>query len=76
MKYCRRLLANGCHIVFDHFNRRTEFCRIAPKVFIALPCLLQQKPSRQSKSKDHSKKLKERQELWNEGRINDLMREN
>ena len=34
------------------------------------------KPSRQSKLKDHSKKLEERQHLWNEDRIDELMREN
>ena len=45
----------------DHFNRGTEFCRIVLKVFIILPCLLLQKPSRQSKWKGHSKKLEERQ---------------
>ena len=60
----------------DHFNRGTEFRRIALKVFMVLLCLLLQKPSRQSKSKDHSKKLEERQQLWNEGRIDELMREN
>ena len=60
----------------DHFNRGTEFRRIALKVYMVLPCLLLQKPSFQSKSKDHSKKLEERQQLWNEGRIGELMREN
>ena len=60
----------------DHFNRGTEFRRIALKVFMVLPCLLLQKPSRQGKSKEHSKKLGERQQLCNEGRINELMREN
>ena len=58
-----------------HFNRDTEFRRIALKVFMVLPCLLLQRPSHQSKSKDHSKKLEERQQLWNGGRINELMRE-
>ena len=60
----------------DYFNRGTEFRRIALKVFMVLPCLLLQKPSRQSKSKDHLKKLEEREQLWNEGRIDELMREN
>ena len=60
----------------DHFNRGTEFCRITLKVFMVLPCLLLQKPSRQRKSKDHSKKLEERQQLWNECRIDEFMREN
>ena len=60
----------------DHFNRGTKFRRIALKVFMVLPCLLLQKPSRQSKSKDHSKKLEEKQQLWNEGRMDELMREN
>ena len=43
---------------------------------MVLPCLLLQKPSRQRKSKDHSKKLEERQQLWNECRIDEFMREN
>ena len=43
---------------------------------MVLPCLLLQKPSRQSKSRDHSKKLEEIQQLWNEGRIDELTREN
>ena len=60
----------------DHFNCGNEFRRIALKVFMVLRCLLLQKPSCQSKSKDHSKKLEERQQLWNEGRIDELMREN
>ena len=38
--------------------------------------MLLQKPSRQRKSKDHSKKLEERQQLWNESRIDEFMREN
>ena len=37
----------------DHFNRSTEFGGIALKIFMSLPCLLLQKPSRQSKAKLH-----------------------
>ena len=47
--------------LLDHFNRGAEFRRVALNVFMVLPCLLLQEPSRQSKSKDHSKKLEERQ---------------
>ena len=43
---------------------------------MVLPCLLLQKPLRQSKSRDHSKKLEEIQQLWNEGRTDELTREN
>ena len=45
-KYIKRL---------DQFNRGTEFRRTALKVFMVLPYMLLQKPSRQSKSKDRSK---------------------
>ena len=38
----------------DHFNRSTEFGGIALKIFMLLPCLLLQKPSRQSKAKQSS----------------------
>ena len=40
-----------------------------------LPCLLLQKPSRNSKAKDHAKKLEERLLLWNDGNIDELLKE-
>ena len=51
----------------DHFNRNTEFQAIALKVYMVLSSLLLQKPSR--------KKLEERLQLWNEGRLDQLLQE-
>ena len=59
----------------DHFNRNTEFQAVALKVCMVLPSLLLQKPSRESKAKDHIKKLEERLQLWNEGRLGQLLQE-
>ena len=39
------------------------------------PSLLLQKPSRNSKAKDHQLKLTERLELWKEGKISDILEE-
>lgn len=43
----------------DYYNLGTTFKCIALIVFMMLPCLLLQKPSRDSKAKDHLKKLEE-----------------
>ena len=53
----------------DHYNRDTEFSEIALKVYMILPCLMLQKPSRKSKAKNHLKNLDERLRLWDEGNI-------
>ena len=42
---------------------------------MTLPCLLLQKPSKNSKAKDHVKNLEERLRLWNEGNIVDIIQE-
>ena len=42
---------------------------------MVLPSLLLQKPSRESKAKDHITKLEERLQLWNEGRLDQLLQE-
>ena len=42
---------------------------------MTLPCLLLQKPSRNTKAKDHSKVLGDRLKLWNEGKIDTLVKE-
>ena len=57
------------------FNNNSEFRSIALQVYHTLPALLLQKPTRNSKAKDHLRKLEERLTLWNEGRIEDLIRE-
>ena len=45
------------------------------KVYFILPCLILQKPSKESKAKDHCKKLEERMKIWKDGNIQDLLRE-
>ena len=57
----------------DHFNNNTCYKGIALKVFMVLPSLLLQKPSTNSKMKEHSHVLEGRIKLWNEGRINELL---
>ena len=52
----------------EHFNRGTEFQGIALKVYMILPNLLLQKPSRTSKAKDHLQKLADRLNLWKKGK--------
>ena len=42
---------------------------------MTLPCLLLQKPSWNSKAKDHVKKTWERLKLWNEGNIEEIVQE-
>ena len=62
------VLINELTIWLDHYNISTPFKSITLKVFITLPCLLLQKPSRNSKAKGHSKTLEDRLKLWNEGK--------
>ena len=59
----------------EHFNRQTEHHAIALKVYMVLPSLLLQKPSQNSKAKDHCRKLEERLSLWKEGQMLDLLKE-
>ena len=67
-----RLFSNELTIWLDHYNRSKS---IAFKIFMTLPCLLRQKPSRNSKAKDHSKTLEDRLKPWNEGKIDMLVKE-
>ena len=48
---------------------------IALKALHVMPALLLQKPSKNSKSKDHRKLPERRFELWKEGNINELYEE-
>ena len=50
----------------EHFNRDSEYKSIAMKVHMILPSLLLQKPTRNSKAKDHTKKLEKRLSTWKE----------
>ena len=59
----------------EHFNKNTELQGIALKVFHTLPSLLLQKPSKNSKSKEHLKKLEERLATWHAGNITQLLSE-
>ena len=43
-----------------HFNDNSSFKGVAMKVYMILPCLMLQKPSRTSKSRDHTKALERR----------------
>ena len=53
----------------NKFSNDTPFQSIALKVYMILPSLLLQKPSRKSKDKQHSAKLSQRLTLWKEGKI-------
>ena len=48
---------------------------IALKAIMAMPSLLQQKPSQKSKSKDHLRALERRLELWASGEVMELLKE-
>ena len=48
---------------------------IALKVFMVLPNIMCQKPSKFSKNSDHQKLLGERLQMWNEGKIENLFRD-
>ena len=70
-----RLFISELTMWLDHYNRSTSFKSIALKVFMTLPCLILQKPSCNSKAKDHAKALDERLKLWNDGNLDRLFRE-
>ena len=59
----------------EEFNKDTSFKAIAMKVFMILPCLLLQKPSANSKSAEHTRKLEHRLQLWETGKFNDILQE-
>ena len=61
--------------VLNGYVNKTPLERIAIKCFMTMPGLLLQKPSRKSKSKDHSTALERRLCLWKDGKIEELMRE-
>jgi hypothetical protein len=57
------------------YNNNTSFQGIALKVFMVLPSLLLQKPSPKSKAKDNTKALALRLNIWQEGKLSDLIRD-
>ena len=59
----------------ERFNRKTEHHSIALKVYIILPVLMLQKPSKTSKSQEYCKKLEDRLAAWKDGKTNELIQE-
>ena len=59
-----RIFINERTIWLDHYDRSAPFKIIALKVFMTLPCLLLQKPPRNSKAKNDSKALEDSLKLW------------
>ena len=58
------------------FNNGSPFQHHAMKVFHILPNILLQKPSATSKARDHSNALETRLQMWSEGRIMELFKDN
>ena len=59
----------------DQFTRDTKLKPVSITTFMVLPSLLLQKPSRQSKAKEHAAKLDRRLQLWREENITSLLNE-
>ena len=59
----------------NRFNTGNTFQGFAMKVIMILSNLLPQNPSLSSKSKEHSKVLDERLNVWNKGKLNELLRD-
>ena len=59
----------------DSYTNATTFQGIALKVVNILPNLQLQKPSANSKTKDHTKALEQRLQKWNDGKIIELLRD-
>ena len=59
----------------ERFNHKTDHHSIALKIYIILPALMLQKPSKTSKSQEHYKKLEDRQGASKDGRIDELIQE-
>ena len=64
-----KLFINLLTFWIEQFNINSSFKGIALKTYMVLPSLLLQKPSKNSKVKDHIQKLEERIKLWTEGKI-------
>ena len=62
-------------IWLERFNCKTAHHSIAIKVYMILPVLMLQKPSKTSKAKEHCKKLEHRLAAWKDGRIDEIIQE-
>ena len=70
-----KLFIKELTVWLERFNSKSEHQSIALKVYMILPALLLQKPSKTSKAKDHCKKLEERIAAWKDGKISELLQE-
>ena len=59
----------------QQFNDGSQNCQIALKVCMILPAILLQKPSRNSKAKEHTLRLEQRLNLWKQGDLYLIMKE-
>ena len=57
------------------WTTNSELKNVAWKCIMIMPCLLLQKPSKDSKSKDHSVALKRRLLIWQNGNLFELLKE-
>ena len=64
-----------CTRLVGSWNTNSGWKSIAWKCIMIIPALLLQKPSRVSKSKDHTAALKRRLEIWKRGDFLELLRE-
>ena len=61
--------------LLDLFLNKTPYSSVALNALMVMIPLLLQKPSRNSKSSDHTKYLNKRMALWKNGEISDILRE-
>ena len=61
--------------LYSHFNNGTEFESVALLMTSIIFPLLLQKPSRNSKSKDHLRVLEQRLAKWKAGKLDELLNE-
>ena len=59
--------------LFNTFAAAFALESVALKATMVMPNLLLQKPSRNSRAKDHINALKRRMELWSDGKLSDLI---
>ena len=59
----------------DQFNKETPWQGIALKVFMIIPNLILQKPSKKSKTKQHIQLIHDRLLLWESGQFSEIYRE-
>ena len=68
-------LVNEMAFWIKQFNQQTKLNGVALKTLMILPTLLLQKPSRNSKAKQHLASLQRRMESWKNGNLEELLKE-